>query len=38
MFLLLTGALLGQAFPIFFPEPFMKLKTKVLEVVRKAKE
>ncbi len=37
MLLLLTGALLGQAFPIFFPEPFMKLKTKVLEIVKRIK-
>lgn len=38
MLLILFGALLGQAFPIFFPEPFMKLKTKVLEIIAKAKE
>lgn len=38
MFLLLTGAFLGQAFPIFFPEPFMKLKSKILTLIEKAKE
>lgn len=38
MFLLLTGALLGQAFPIFFPEPFMKLKTKVIEIIKRVQE
>lgn len=34
MLLLITGAILGRAFPIFFPEPFMKLKNKVTEFIR----
>lgn len=37
MMLILFGALLGQAFPIFFPEPFMKLKAKVLAFIKDMK-
>lgn len=38
MLLVILGAILGQIFPIFFPEPFTKLKAKVLQIIKECKD